>query len=168
MFFGWGQKFKCGAIESFDNLKWYIDLGDPATFKAGCLLGPTRRSVDITAEDGVVYPNQWHNDTMLHLGNSTFAYRGCWGRSGAHDWDKEVVHGNTIYVQSADVDASIAGGACPHRKKYTLEEFQALGEEPGSRRLVDFPTTSDLLKASRSVLGSFAPAWRHAPHAHAL
>ena len=37
MAFGWGQKFKCGAIESFDNLKLYTELG--VKFDAGCLLG---------------------------------------------------------------------------------------------------------------------------------
>ena len=36
MVYGWGQKFKCGGIESVGNLKAYIDLG--GKFDAGCLL----------------------------------------------------------------------------------------------------------------------------------
>ena len=103
-----------------------------------------------------MYPNQWHNDTMLYLGNTSFAYRGCWGKDGAHDWDAEAVHDNTIYVQKETVDVVIANGACTHgRKHYTLEEFQALGEEPGSKRIVGYPSTTKVIEWSRSVLGSF-------------
>jgi hypothetical protein len=156
MFFGWGQKFKCGAIYSSDNLKWFIDLG--GKFDAGCLLGDGNAS--FVAEDGVVYPNRWHNDVMLHLGTDPFQYRACWGATSGHDWDIEAVTGNTIYVQNADVEAMVKGGAkpCTHRPDgYTLEEFQAMGKEPGSRRVIGFPPTSALLEESRALLGKWAP-----------
>ena len=55
MAFGWGQKFKCGGIQSYNNLKAYIDLG--GKFDAGCALSKAN-----------YYPNLWHNDTMIHLG----------------------------------------------------------------------------------------------------
>ena len=29
--YGWCQKFKCGGIESFDNIKAFVDLGKPTT-----------------------------------------------------------------------------------------------------------------------------------------
>jgi hypothetical protein len=104
MFFGWAQKFKCGAIYSHDNLKWFIQMGGKRS-NAGCLLGGS----SITAEDGVVYPHAWHNDTMSHLGSAPFEYRVCWNsRRGERDWDKEAVHNNTIYVQSAAVEAMIS------------------------------------------------------------
>lgn len=50
------QKFKCGAIESYNNVKAYIDLG--AKFGPSCTITPS-----------VFYPNLWHNDTMIHLGD---------------------------------------------------------------------------------------------------
>lgn len=163
MWFGWGMKFKCGAIESFDNLKLYIDLG--GKFDAGCLLGNGAQAAltdtSLTAEDGVTYPNRWYNDTMLHLGTTAFAYRQCWGRSGSHDWDREAVKNNTIYVASDAVDALISGTAsvCHHgdvpKDGYTLEAFQALGEEPNTKRIVGFPPVPILLEWSRAILGSF-------------
>ena len=83
-------------------------------------------------------------------------YRSCWGKTGDHDWDAEAVHDNVIYVQSADVQAVVDRGAyC--KRDYTLEQFQALGKEPGTRRLVGYPPTSSLLAQSRAVLGAFAP-----------
>jgi len=148
MFFGWGQKFKCGAIESRNNLKWHIDLG--GKFDAGCLLGGGGGGgAAIRAEDGVVYPNQWHGDVMSHLGNSSFAYRACWGAP----YDTTAVSDNVIYVSAASVQATIS---CKGKQGgYTLEEFQALGNEPGSKRVVGFPEEGAVLSQSRSLLGSF-------------
>ena len=37
MAYGWCQKFKCGGIESFDNIKAFVDLG--GKFDAGCVTG---------------------------------------------------------------------------------------------------------------------------------
>lgn len=51
------QKFKCGGIESYNNLKAYIDLGGMFG-GAGCV-----------ATKAMYYPNLWHNDTMIHLGD---------------------------------------------------------------------------------------------------
>lgn len=35
MAYGWCQKFKCGGIESYDNVKAFVDLG--GKFNAGCV-----------------------------------------------------------------------------------------------------------------------------------
>lgn len=37
MAFGWSQKFKCGAITSYYNIKAYVDLGAIADNQGGCL-----------------------------------------------------------------------------------------------------------------------------------
>jgi len=160
MAFGWGQKFKCGAIESFHNLKLFIDLG--SKFDVGCLLGgPTM------AEDGLLYPNLWHHDLLIHFCHQcsdNFEYRQCWGATHGHDWDRERVYNNTIYVASAAVQATINGmtgryhaGNCHHGKQggYTLEQFQALGEEPGTRRLAGYPAAKQWMSWALKLLGTF-------------
>ena len=37
MAFGWSQKFKCGGIESFNNIKAYVDKGALVDEAGGCL-----------------------------------------------------------------------------------------------------------------------------------
>ena len=106
--------------------------------------------------EGVYYPNSWYSDTMIHLGTADFAYRPCFGSLGAVDFDRTQVHDNTIYVEHAGVQAIISGGCTKApNKSYTLEEFQSLGEEPGSRRIVGYPSTPAILRAARTTLGQF-------------
>ena len=45
---------RCGAIESYNNLKLFVDLG--GKFDAGCLVGS---DASLRAEDGQLYPNRW-------------------------------------------------------------------------------------------------------------
>ena len=82
----------------------FIDLG--GKFDAGCTTGPQ-----------AFFPSAWYNDTMVHLGNSDFDYRQCWGNDTAgHDWDKTQVKDNTIYMQNKKVNALIAcGGKGKHQ-----------------------------------------------------
>ena len=119
---------------------------------AGCVLGSAHVNVN-----GVHYPNRWTNETMIHLGSTPFAYRPCFGSQGGVDYDRTQVHDNTIYVEDTSVQAVIGPtGGCPGpNRSYTLEQFQSLGEEPGSRRLVGYPSTPDILKAARALLGQF-------------
>ena len=146
MVYGWGQKFKCGAIESHNNLKLFIDLG--GKFDAGCLLDPTSK---------VYEPNLWYNDSMVVLQETgNFAYRQCWGKGvGPNnkmvDYDRTRSFNNTIYVPSAKVQVQISGGKCPG-KTYNLSDFQSLGEDPGTRRIVGVPSTDDLLIKARKLL----------------
>ena len=146
MVYGWGQKFKCGGIESFGNLKAYIELG--GKFDAGCLLQASTSAPTYA-------PNLWHDDTMIVLQKKgDFAYRQCWGKDGRQDYDKTRVYNNTIYVPNQNVAVQISSGNCPGKKKsYDLEEFQQMGEEPGSARVVGLPSTSKVLALAESLLG---------------
>ena len=70
--------------------------------------------------------------------------------------DATQVSDNTIYVAGERVQATISGGACPGpNKSYTLEQFQSLGEEPRSRRLVGYPPTPSIMRWARALLGDF-------------
>ena len=60
--YGWCQKFKCGGIESFDNIKAFVDLG--GKFDAGCV---TEAAGTPTGQDAVFAPNVWRNDVMISL-----------------------------------------------------------------------------------------------------
>jgi hypothetical protein len=157
MAYGWGQKFKCGAIESYDNLKAFIELGGKvfSPLGAGCVLG----TAHIKGEDGVYYPNLWTRDTIIHLGSTSFAYRPCFGADATHDYDRSQVHNNTIYVQSEEVDVLIGPtGGCPAHRTYTLEDFQRLGKEPGSRRIIGYPSSNEIMASARATLGQFSSA----------
>jgi len=137
MAYGWAQKFKCGGIESFNNVKAFIDTG--GKFDAGCTTHPNH-----------FYPNLWHDDTMVHLGASHFPYRQCWGSDSAgHNWDKSQVHNNTIYMDNQGHHAMIQ---C-HGKKIPLAKFQANGDDPGSREFHGYPSTNDILRWARSTIG---------------
>lgn len=59
MVYGWGQKFKCGGIESFNNIKAFIDLG--GKFDVGCLLSRPQAH-----DPNRFYPNLWHDDKMVN------------------------------------------------------------------------------------------------------
>eukprot|EP01062_Namystynia_karyoxenos_P003506 TRINITY_DN11258_c0_g1_i1.p1 TRINITY_DN11258_c0_g1~~TRINITY_DN11258_c0_g1_i1.p1 ORF type:complete len:903 (+),score=355.61 TRINITY_DN11258_c0_g1_i1:80-2788(+) len=139
MQYGWSQKFKCGGIESFRNYKAFVDTG--GKFDAGC-----------TADSG--FPNLWHNDTMIHLGGSDFAYRQCWA-SETRDWDKTQVQNNTIYLMKDGINAKI--NACGSKKQtYTLEQFQQakMGEQ-GSRQINSYPPTPAIVQSVQQVLAPF-------------
>ncbi len=141
MVFGWGQKFKCGAIESFDNLKLFIELG--GKFDAGCVLGA-----------GFSRPNLWHNDSMVVLATrGVFAYRQCWNVTGnEHDFDRTQVYDNTVYVANEGVQVKIA--PCPGQKGgYTLADIQReKGADPGSTRVVGIPPVATLLAQANAIL----------------
>ena len=162
MAYGWAQKFKCGAIESRANVKAFVEVGEPNVFTpigAGCVLGGLRGS------DGVVYPNVWDGDVMVHLGATNFTYRPCWGADAREDYDVTCVGNNTIYVANASVHAiigpegvcpsALAPGSAPHA--FTLEQYQAMGKEQGSRRVVGYPTSAEILQRARHTLGHFDP-----------
>lgn len=137
MAYGLGQKFKCGAIKSSQNVKAFIAEG--GRFDAGCTTHPS-----------AFYPNVWHNDTMVHLGNSNFTYRNCWGAdSVGHDWDKTQVQNNTIYLQTSDVHAMIS---CEDAD-IALSDFQKQGNEPGSQEFYGYPATDDILQWARAAIG---------------
>eukprot|EP00051_Salpingoeca_urceolata_P008274 m.104752 g.104752 ORF g.104752 m.104752 type:complete len:485 (+) comp15664_c0_seq1:1096-2550(+) len=138
MFFGWGQKFKCGGIESYNNLKAYIDLG--GKFDAGCTLTPQ-----------AYFPNLWHNDVMTVLGDKPFMYRQCWGQGEGHDYDKTQVFNNTIYLNDKKQNAMISCG----KKSYTLPEFQSKGEEPGSKQVQQTPSAAQVSQWAQAVLGQW-------------
>eukprot|EP00937_MAST-01D_sp_MAST-1D-sp2_P001006 g1006.t1 len=129
MQYGWSQKFKCGGIESWGNYKAFVDLG--GKFDAGCTTHP----------GAYFYPNLWHNDTMIHLGDSDFAYRQVWGG----DFDKTQVFNNTIYMQQAGINAMI--------DKSTLADFQEAGKgDFGTRQLVGYPSTAEITAHVQSIL----------------
>merc|ERR1712007_105551 len=137
MAYGWGQKFKCGGIESFNNIKAFIALG--GRFDVGCTTGPK-----------AFYPNLWQNDLMIHLGNSDFDYRLCWGSdSSGHDWDKTQVKNNTIYMLTNQSHAMVT---CEN-KKIALSDFQAAGNDPGSQELYGYPSTYAILFWARQAIG---------------
>jgi len=137
MAYGWGQKFKCGGIESFNNVKAFIALG--GRFDVGCTTGPN-----------AFYPNFWHNDTMIHLGNSNFDYRLCWGSDDAgHNWDKTQVQNNTIYMLTKDVHAMVT---C-NKESIPLSDFQVDGNDPGSQELSGYPSSDAILQWAREAIG---------------
>jgi len=139
MAYGWGQKFKCGAIYSYDNLKAFLALG--GKFDAGCLL----------EDKNVLYPNLWHDDIMVHLGNSDFDYRQCWSTKD-HDWDKTQVFNNTIYLQNLKLNAKLS--KCDGGGK-TLAQIQAQGDEPGSKQINSYPSTANIMAWAKDRLGQF-------------
>lgn len=167
MAYGWSQKFKCGAIESYNNVKAFVDIGD-IHFDAGC-----------TTEKNHFYPNLWHNDTMIHLGATNFSYRQCWGSdTQGHDWDKSQVQNNTIYLQTAGMHAQISclrfpsssalgcpqSLACKGKTTVSLPEFQQGGDEPGSREVHGYPSTAQILEWAREAIGT---TWDLSVHAEA-
>lgn len=146
MAYGWSQKFKCGGIRSSNNFKAYVDLG--GKFDAGCLL-----------DDASVYaPNDWHFDTIIHLGTSAFQYRQCWGTVNGVDYDRTAVGNNTIYVENTKVAVSIAKGSasgCP-KKSLDLGEFQKeTGGDPGTKVFQSYPSTSFVTDLAQQVLGPY-------------
>jgi hypothetical protein len=88
--------------------------------------------------------------------NGTFAYRQCWSTGPTcEDFDATQVYNNQIYiyVKNGDVGVEIAGGHCRGKKKsYTLQQFQNMGEDPGTRMIVGWPTTNDLIASATAVL----------------
>jgi len=140
MAYGWAQKFKCGAIYSYDNVKAFLQLG--GKFDAGCL----------TEDKNVFYPNLWHNDTLIALGSNDFNYRACWGSDGQHDWDKTQVFNNSIYLETSKVNAMVSG--CDG-KTITLAQLQKEGKEPGSRQFNAYPPTSKIIQWAKEKLGKF-------------
>lgn len=137
MVYGWGQKFKCGGIESFNNVKAFISLG--GRFDVGCTTSPS-----------AFFPNLWHNDTMVHLGNTNFSYRNCWGSDDSgHNWDQTQVQNNTIYMPTEDVHALVACGG----GEITLHDFQVDGNDPGSQELYGYPATETILQWARDAMG---------------
>merc|ERR1719266_521512 len=139
MVYGWGQKFKCGGIYSYNNIKAFLALG--GKFNAGCLLNDKK----------VFYPNLWHNDTMISLGTKDFDYRQCWGTDKeGHDWDKTQVYDNSIYVQNPDVQVKISG--CEGGRGLTLQQLQAEGKEPGSKQFNAYPSTSTIVTWAKDTL----------------
>eukprot|EP01063_Lacrimia_lanifica_P022202 TRINITY_DN29866_c0_g1_i1.p1 TRINITY_DN29866_c0_g1~~TRINITY_DN29866_c0_g1_i1.p1 ORF type:complete len:828 (+),score=233.01 TRINITY_DN29866_c0_g1_i1:46-2529(+) len=143
MVYGWAQKFKCGGIESSGNLKAFLDYG--GKFDAGCLL------------QNRPHPNLWHDDTLIPLKTrGNFPYRNCWGHDTTHDYDATQVYNNTLYVGT---DALRVLVLCPKDKtNYTLQEFQAMGEEPGSQIVVGWPTADWLTARAQTILGKWATA----------
>eukprot|EP00054_Salpingoeca_dolichothecata_P007214 m.41893 g.41893 ORF g.41893 m.41893 type:complete len:814 (+) comp16925_c0_seq2:2-2443(+) len=143
MAFGWGQKFKCGNIQSWGNLKAFLDLG--AKFSGGGCL---------TVEPSVFFPNLWHNDTIiaLSLSKGHFAYRDCWGTSAGVDWDKTNVQNNTIYVPKGAEAIVNCKSAVP------LPKFQEKGNEPGSRQINRIPSSDEIVAQATSILGTFSPS----------
>eukprot|EP01046_Picozoa_sp_COSAG06_P072929 COSAG06_NODE_21563_length_753_cov_0.677370_3_plen_92_part_01 len=68
---GWCQKFKCGGIESMDNIKLMVDLG--GKFDVGCVTGAAGTPTGAAA---VFAPNVWRNDVMVPLSlTENFFYR---------------------------------------------------------------------------------------------
>ena len=144
MVYGWGQKFKCGGIESFNNVKAFVTTG--GKFDAGCVL-----------KSKVVFaPNLWHNDVLVSGENhGNLAYRQAWGKDKeGHDWDKTQVFNNTIYVYPT-FNAMIT--AVNGSSTVTLPQFQKAGEEPGSVQYQHIPASSEIINWGRNRLGTFLP-----------
>ena len=137
MQYGWCAKFKCGGIESFGNLKAFVDLG--GRFDAGC-----------TTHAGLeFYPNLWHNDTMIHLGASDFSYHQGWDNAEGK-WGATQIYDNTIYLEKG-YNAMI--------DNETLAQAQAKGDDPGTRQINSIPASADILADVQSLLKPyFAPS----------
>ena len=72
---------------------------------------------------------------------------------GKEDYDATRVYNNTLYVADQRVSVVISSGNCPGKKSsYTLEKFQAMGEEPGTVRIVGLPATSEVLALAEGLL----------------
>eukprot|EP00755_Sulcionema_specki_P009472 Sspe_Gene.43788::Locus_21396_Transcript_1_1_Confidence_1.000_Length_2624::g.43788::m.43788 len=137
MAYGWGQKFKCGAIYSLNNLRPFLTLG--SKFDAGCT----------THSKEVFFPNLWTNDTIIVASNGTFNYRQCWGTSGGHDWDVTQVHDNVLYV-NGKVEVQVTG--CPSHIT-TLPELQKAGKEPGTKVVSNIPSSDVIIEWAKFTLG---------------
>ena len=149
MAFGWAQKFKCGGIYSYGNLKAFIDTG--GKFDAGCTL--TQKAF---------YPNLWHNDTLIVIGSvPNFPYRQCWGSSAGHDWDKTQVFNNTIYIAPGHDVMISKSNDCPlmKEKEMSLREFQkSYGGDPGSQQINRIPSIQAIVDHAHKILGDFPSA----------
>jgi hypothetical protein len=133
MVYGWAQKFKCGAIESYRNYKAFVDEG--GKFDAGCILNKS---------SGVYFPNLWHDDTLLVL-PTTFTYRQCWG----DPYDRTQVFNNTIIAQSSDVKLAVTN--C-EKGVNTLQALQEHGGDPGSKIRTEWPVTTEIIQSMRATL----------------
>lgn len=93
---------------------------------------------------------------MVLQQKGNFQYRQCWGsvdHDTVYDYDKTQVFNNTIYVANDEVNVEISGGNCPgHNKSYSLEDFQHLGEEPGSSRITHWPSTKQIIEEAEKLL----------------
>ena len=78
MAFGWSQKFKCGGIESFNNIKAYVDKGALVDEAGGCLTQDPEVAngwalvLHVHYMCGIIQvfaPNLWHDDVMVVLGD---------------------------------------------------------------------------------------------------
>jgi hypothetical protein len=147
---GWCQKFKCGGIESMDNIKLMVDLG--GKFDVGCVTGAAGSPTGAVA---VFAPNVWRNDVMVPLSlTGTFFYRQEWGSQGAHDWDKTQVSNITIYMGKPGIYAYVAAGR--NRPTGTpMTDWVAKGNDPGSKQYNAWPSVGQMIGWSEAALGSW-------------
>eukprot|EP00750_Incisomonas_marina_P033658 INCI9923.3.p1 GENE.INCI9923.3~~INCI9923.3.p1 ORF type:complete len:923 (-),score=130.23 INCI9923.3:2785-5553(-) len=139
MLYGWSQKFKCGGIESWNNLKAFVDTG--GKFDAGC-------TTHGGSGDPTYAPNLWHNDTMIHLETNNFAYRDDWGkRPSGVEWDTTQVYNNTIYLNGSGINAMVASE--------TLAQVQKRGGDPGTQQINHIPTTADIVGSIKAMLDPY-------------
>ena len=152
MAYGWCQKFRCGGIESFDNIKAFVDLG--GKFNAGCV---TEAPGTPIGEGAVFAPNVWRNDVMISLSQTEdFQYRQAWGKqaAGGYDWDKSQISNITIYLANDKVNAVITGsdqeaGSTP------LKQWVAEGNDPSSKQINTWPSVTTVITWAKVALGNF-------------
>ena len=152
MAYGWCQKFKCGGIESFDNIKAFVDLG--GKFNAGCV---TKAPGTPTGEDAVFAPNVWRNDVMISLSQTEdFQYRQAWGKqaAGGYDWDKSQISNITIYLANEKINAVITGSD-PEAGSTPLKQWVAEGNDPGSKQINTWPSVATIIAWAKTALGNF-------------
>jgi len=66
-----------------------------------------------------------HDDVMVHLNHSDFAYRDDWGKTPSGvQWDTTQVYNNTIYLDGDGISAKVGSE--------TLAQVQARGGDKGT------------------------------------
>eukprot|EP01048_Picozoa_sp_COSAG05_P011404 COSAG05_NODE_1072_length_5963_cov_9.550477_2_plen_157_part_00 len=155
MAFGWCQKFKCGGIESRDNIKAMVELG--GKFDAGCV---TEAPGTPTGGAAVFAPNVWRGDVMIPLSlTDDFEYRQAWGRQGSHDWDKSQISNITIYMGKPGLNAIITGVKTAKDPEGTspvpLSQWVAMGNDPHSKQYNAWPGVATIVTWAENALGEF-------------
>lgn len=156
MAFGWCQKFKCGGIESFDNVKAMVELG--GKFNAGCVT-QAPGTPQPGSHDSVFAPNVWRNDVLIPLSLSEdFQYRQSWGTQGTkgapgyYDWDKSQVSNITIYMGKPGINAVIQDSG----NSKTLQQWTAMGNDPHSTQHNAWPPINSIIQMAENALGTWS------------
>ena len=143
-----------------NNFEWWFTAANFLQYTNSLRVVRAESGVlNAASETGILIRSLEHYEGSFEDGQGSV---GPWAARTAGSWgnalEVSICATATAYEQNITGANQVNGAASSGAKSFTLEEFQALGEEPGSRRIVGYPPTPTLLGWSRAILGSFAVA----------